>query len=90
MKEHEKGYQVGNIVTITKEPSKARRNGFELGTEHAVIEPPHGNLNCGMGVWVMSKLGQKKFLRFFEYHWGGKKLKRIRNSPVIVRRVRNL
>jgi hypothetical protein len=76
---HESTIQVGNIIRITKEPKRAKRNGFLLGTEHTIQNPPKGFLNSLMGVWVLNKFGELKPLQFFEYQWTGK-VKRIRKK----------
>lgn len=69
----ELGYQVGNIVRISKEPKRAKRDGFLLGSEHVIVEPPAGHLNCAGEIWVNDKNGIPKCLQFYEYFWGGKK-----------------
>ena len=69
----ELSYQIGNIVRICKEPKRAKRDGFLLGSEHVIVEPPAGHLNCAGVIWVKNKNGITKSLRFYEYFWGGKK-----------------
>lgn len=76
---HEQHYQVGNIVRIIQEPPKARRNGFLLGTEHVIQNPPNGYKNSALEVWVFNKVGELKSLAFYEYLFTGKR-KRIRNA----------
>lgn len=77
---HEKHYQIGNIVKICKEPPKARRYGFLLGTEHVIVEPPKGYKNTGMAVWVKDKRGELKSLTFYQCYWTGKKVRIRRNT----------
>lgn len=67
-------YQIGNIVRIRKEPERAKRDGFLLGSEHVIVEPPAGYLNSAMAIWVKNKNGITKSLRFYEYFWTGKKV----------------
>jgi len=57
-------YQIGNIVRIRKEPKRAKRDGFLLGSEHVIVEPPTGYLNCAGGVWVKNKNGKLKVYGF--------------------------
>jgi hypothetical protein len=73
---HQKSYQIGNIMRITKEPRMARRFGFTLNTEHVIVEPPENYLNCGGEVWVNDKKGIPRCLRFYECTWTGKVEKR--------------
>lgn len=73
---HQRSYQVGNIMRITKEPRMARRFGFTLGTKHVIVEPPENQLNCGRKVWLNDKKGIPRCLQSYEYIWTGKVEKR--------------
>lgn len=74
---HQRHYQVGNIVRIRKEPLKARRNGFLLGTEHIIQHPPKNSINSAGAIWLINRLGELKSLQFMYWTWTGK-VRRVR------------
>ena len=65
--------QVGYIVRITSKPSKSKKRGFTVGSEHKIQKPPKGYLNTLMAVWLKASNGNKFAISFPYFIATGKK-----------------